>query len=165
MYFLFRGQNDKKEKRLAFRECFGRLGELRSILPGAPVLALTATATKKIKKNVIESLSLKKDMVLIDVNPNRPNIYLSVRKISNDLNSSFQWLVEKLKKEMNTMGRVLIYCKTIKDCGRIFTYFKCKLGSDAYYPAGTEQISINMLVGMYHHSTIQKHKERIRDGC
>jgi hypothetical protein len=54
MYFLFRDQNDKKEKRLAFRECFGRLGELRSILPGAPVLALTATATKKIKKNVIE---------------------------------------------------------------------------------------------------------------
>jgi superfamily II DNA helicase RecQ len=161
MYFLFRGQNDKKEKRLAFRECFGRLGELRSILPGAPVLALTATAAKKIKKNVIESLSLKKYMVLIDVNPNRPNIYLSVRKISNDLNSSFQWLVEKLKKEMNTMGRVLIYCKTIKDCGRIFTYFKCKLGSDAYYPAGTEQISNNMLVGMYHHSTLQKHKERI----
>ncbi|CAB4012130.1 Werner syndrome ATP-dependent helicase-like [Paramuricea clavata] len=155
------GQNDKKEKRLAFRECFGRLGELRSILPGAPVLALTATVTKKIKKNVTESLSLKKDMVLIDANPNWPNIYLSVKKISNDLNSSFQWLVEKLKKEMNTMDRVLIYCKTIKDCGRIFTYFKCKLGSDAYYPAGTEQISINMLVGMYHHSTLQKHKERI----
>ena len=102
MYFLpiNRGQNNTKKKQMAFKECFGRLGELRSLLPGAPILALTATATNKIKKHVIESLSLKKDMVLIDVNPNRPNIYLSIKKITNDLSSSFQWLVDKPKKEM-----------------------------------------------------------------
>ena len=101
MYFwpINRGQNDTKEKLMTFRECFGRLGELRSLLPGAPILALTVTATNKIKKLVIESLSLKKDMVLIDVNPNRPNIYLSIKKITNNLSSSFQWLVDKLKKE------------------------------------------------------------------
>ena len=163
MYFLFvnRGQNDTKEKQLAFRECFGRLGELRSLLPGVPVLALTATATNKIKKHVIESLSLKKSMILIDVNPNRPNIYLSVKKVTNDLSSSFLWLVDKLKREMVTMGRVLIYCKTIKDCGRLFAYFKYQLGNDAYYPSGAKQVSSNMLVGMYHHSTLPKHKERI----
>ena len=126
-----------------------------------PVLALTATATKKVKKTVIESLSLKKDMVLIEVNPNRPNIYLTVKKIPHDLGSSFKWLVKKLKEEMNTMGRVLIYCKTIKDCGSLFTYFKNELGSEAFYPPGAEQISNNMLVGMYHHATLQKHKERI----
>jgi superfamily II DNA helicase RecQ len=61
----------------AFRQCFFRLGEVRSLLPlGMPVLALTAAATPKVKKATMEGLSLKPDTDFISVTPNRPNIYL-----------------------------------------------------------------------------------------
>ncbi|KAK3751421.1 hypothetical protein QZH41_018766, partial [Actinostola sp. cb2023] len=40
------GKGIAKERKAAFRQCFFRLGEIRSLLPvGSPVVALTATAT------------------------------------------------------------------------------------------------------------------------
>jgi hypothetical protein len=45
LLLFFRGFGNSKEKVMAFRECFGRLGELRSLIPDCtPILALTATA-------------------------------------------------------------------------------------------------------------------------
>ena len=46
MFLTFRGKGNEKNKKAAFRECFFKIGDVRSLLPeGAPVLALTATAT------------------------------------------------------------------------------------------------------------------------
>lgn len=47
--FFFRGGNDDSDEYLVFRKWFRHVGELRSLFPSAPVLALSATCTNKIK--------------------------------------------------------------------------------------------------------------------
>ncbi|XP_031571181.1 Bloom syndrome protein-like [Actinia tenebrosa] len=59
------------------------------------------------------------------------------------------------------MERTIVYCKSIKDCGRLFKLFKSELGSDSYFPQGCQKESQNMLFGMFHHNTLDKHKDRI----
>jgi ATP-dependent DNA helicase RecQ len=63
-----------------------------------------------------------------------------------------------LQSECDLCPKTLIYCKSIKDCGHLFTFFKNHLGTLAY-ANGAEQISKNMLIGMYHHNTIEKNKK------
>lgn len=160
----FGAHESKKEFTAAFRECFSKLGELRSLAPQkpiAPMLALTATATLKTQESVIRSLCLRKDFVKIYLSPNRSNIYLYKRKVTAEINMSFQWLVDKLRSEKNAMEKTIIYCKSIKDCGRLFMFFKSQLGEHGYYPENSPMTSANLLFGMYHHSTLDKQQSRI----
>ena len=127
----------------------------------SPVLALTATASCETKATVIKSLSLRPDLVKIYVSPNRPNIYLFKRKVSKDLKDTFAWLIDSIKEKKKDTPKTIIYCKSQKDCGRLFRHFKCELGDHAYYPSNVAQVSENRLIGMYHHSTLKKHQERV----
>lgn len=158
------GTQSKKEFTAAFRECFSRLGELRSLAPQrplTPVLALTATATLKTQQSVERSLCLRKDCVKIYLSPNRSNIYLYKSRVTTEIDRSFQWLVDKLKSEKTAMGKTIVYCKSIKDCGRLFMFFKSQLGEHGYYPEDSPRTSANLLFGMYHHSTLNKQKSII----
>ncbi|CAB3978672.1 Hypothetical predicted protein [Paramuricea clavata] len=124
-----------KGERAAFRECFSCLSELRSLGPQrplAPVLALTATATKKIQETVLQVLSFRQDYALIEETPNRTNIYLSKAQIGKNLKLAFQFLLDKLKKEKQDMERTIVYCKSIKLCASLYSLFRIELGSDAY---------------------------------
>jgi len=163
-FLLIRGKGNTKERKAAFRHCFFRLGEVRSILPiGTPVLALTATATVKVKQDTVEGLGIKHNCHFITVSPNRPNIYLFKAKVDTDLENSFEWLVDQIKTEKKQMPRTIVYCKSQKDCGRLFRHFKFSLQEHAYYPEGAEKISQHMLIGMYHANTLAKHKNRVSD--
>ena len=42
-----------------FRECYGRLHELRSLIPSAVILSLTATATRETKRAILDVLGMK----------------------------------------------------------------------------------------------------------
>lgn len=140
------GTQSKKEFTAAFRECFSRLGELRSLAPQrplTPVLALTATATLKTQQSVERSLCLRKDCVKIYLSPNRSNIYLYKSRVTTEIDRSFQWLVDKLKSEKTAMGKTIVYCKSIKDCGRLFMFFKSQLGERGYYPEDSPRTSAN----------------------
>ena len=123
---------DSKEKQQAFRACFGRLGELRSLVPvQTPVMALTATATKITRQRIIEGLSLKRNLHLIIASPNRLNIYLYVAKVNKNLSDTFGWIIEKLLVEKQCCPRMLVYCKTTKECGQLFSFFKTELKEGA----------------------------------
>ena len=62
LFFINRGYGNTKERMMAFRECFSRIGELRSLVPDiTTILALTATATQKTMEMVKSVLSLKSD--------------------------------------------------------------------------------------------------------
>ena len=139
--FPYRGYGNTKEATAAFRECFGKLGKLRSLMPtSSPVLALTATASCEMKATVIKSLSLRPDLVKIYVSPNRPNIYLFKRKVSKDLKDTFAWLIYSIKEKKKDTPKTIIYCKSQKDCGRLFPHFKGELGDHAYYPSNVAQV-------------------------
>ena len=74
-YIYCRGYTN--EQASAFRQCFSKLGELRSLVPNnTPILALTATASSQTIASVTKSLSLPPNMKKIYISPNRPNIYL-----------------------------------------------------------------------------------------
>ena len=53
---------------------------------------------------------------------NRINIYLYKSRVTTEIDRSFQWLVAKLKSEKTTMDKTVVYCKSIKDCGRLFMF-------------------------------------------
>ena len=159
--FYFRGFGNSKEKVIAFRECFGRLGELRSLIPdGTPIYALTATATNRTKEEITKALNLRTDHHKITVSPDRPNIYMYKAKVNDNLLTSFDWLLSKLKSQHLSCPKTLVYCKTTKECGCLFTFFKENLG-DLAYASNTEHVSENMLIGMYHHNTLEKHKKHV----
>ena len=73
--FKFRGGLEADEEGKVFKKCFRHLGEIRSLYPGASLLALSATCTKTIKRRVTDVLGLKNYMYeFITVSPNKTNI-------------------------------------------------------------------------------------------
>ncbi|CAB3979744.1 Werner syndrome ATP-dependent helicase-like [Paramuricea clavata] len=100
------GFGNSKEKLIAFRECFGRLGELRSLIPDCtPILALTATAAQKTKEEIVTSLSFRTDHYEIIVSPDRPKIYLYRAKVQYVLHYGLPRNVEDFLQEIERGGR------------------------------------------------------------
>uniref|UniRef100_A0A8C6S960 DNA 3'-5' helicase n=1 Tax=Neogobius melanostomus TaxID=47308 RepID=A0A8C6S960_9GOBI len=93
----------------AFRECFARLGELRSIVKaGTPIMALTASADVQSRARVIKQLHLEKAVTLIE-SPNRSNIRLGLTHIRGPHLDCMDWIVQEVKEMGITMSPVLIY--------------------------------------------------------
>ena len=162
-FFCNRGQGNIKEKTAAFRACFGRLGDIRSLLPiNSPILALIATATELVRNKTVKALAMKSDVVHIRINPIRPNIYLYKLHVTSDL-SCFKWLLVVLTEQHQDAPKTIIYCRRQKDCGIIFCHFIFELGDSAYLP-NMDKRSDHCLLGMYHANTLDKHKKRVMTG-
>ena len=59
-----------------FRPTFGRLAEVRALVPPCtPLMACTATASKSEKKDIIDSLEMS-EYIEVTASPDRPNIYM-----------------------------------------------------------------------------------------
>lgn len=91
---------NRKERKAAFREAFGRVLELRSLMKnGTPsVLGLTATANKDMRDRLIKYLGMKSNLKPIVVSPNKDNIRFTVLKADKSMHC-FDWLVEVLKEK------------------------------------------------------------------
>ena len=66
----------------------------------------------------------------------------------------FSWLIDDIKENNINTEKTLIYCKTQKDCGKLFCIFKLELGTSAYCSSTAEHQSENIMIGMYHHNTL-----------
>jgi RecQ family ATP-dependent DNA helicase len=66
----------------SFRSEYRNLHTLRSIMPGVPMLAVTATATDNVRKDIITQLCLKNPFE-ITTSFDRPNIFIAVREKSD----------------------------------------------------------------------------------
>lgn len=84
---------------------------------GIPIMALTATATKKVRSDIIERLGLRKYDLFIK-GFNRSNIAIVVREISKK-EEKFRKITEILNK---TPGVGIIYCSTIKHVEEVYKY-------------------------------------------
>jgi ATP-dependent DNA helicase RecQ len=67
-----------------FREDYRQLGKLKKLFPGVPVHAFTATATPRVRADVIDQLGLADPAVLVG-DFFRPNLRFRVKERSDDL--------------------------------------------------------------------------------
>ena len=137
-----------------------------SIFPKVPWLGLTATATKKTRTEIIESLGMFNPIEIV-VNPDRPNIYFSssARPDRGDekLNDILRPLVDQLKGERMEFPLTVVFgnLETISMC---YAFFNFAMGKEQYEPVGAPPRAENRLFTQFHAQYPVKEKERIVEG-
>ncbi len=86
-----------------FRPEYLRLATLKREFPQIPLIALTATADKLVRKDIVERLTVPTAEVFVS-SFNRPNIYYAVEPKRN----SYSQLLEYLEKRRDESG--IVYC-------------------------------------------------------
>ena len=86
-----------------FRQEYRQLKELRRDYPQIPILALTATATKRVQQDIVQQLGLRHPLVHI-ASFNRPNLYYEVITKETRIYSQLLKLIRSQK------GSGIIYC-------------------------------------------------------
>lgn len=115
-----------------FRPDYRRLGELRNTLPGVPFLALTATATERVRRDILEQIHLNQPRQFV-ASFNRANLSYNVLPKNRD---SFEVLIELLQKHKG--GSSLIYCTSRRETESLAASLRDN-GYDAQpYHAGLE---------------------------
>ena len=115
-------------------------------MKGVPLVARTATASKKTKEKIIKALEME-NAVIVNPNPNRKNISYSVQAVSGGANNTFAPFIEDLRKDGTRSERAIIYCQTIKVVSHVYGVVKGDLGGDMYVTQGDTKSS---MVEMYH---------------
>ncbi|GAV80936.1 DEAD domain-containing protein/Helicase_C domain-containing protein/HRDC domain-containing protein/RQC domain-containing protein [Cephalotus follicularis] len=101
-----------------FRVEYKQLDKLRGILLNVPFVGLTATATEKVRIDIVSSLKMKDPYVPIG-SFDRKNLFYGVKRIDRGL-PFIEELVQEILKFVGSGGSTIIYCTTIKDVDQIF---------------------------------------------
>ena len=112
-----------------FRPPYLRIATIREHLPAAPVLALTASATKEVQDDISIKLAFKIDHNRFKKSFERPNLSYSIFSPSSKQNK----LLEIIK---NVPGSGIVYCKTRKRTKEISDLLKMNKISANFYHAG-----------------------------
>ena len=91
-----------------FRPEYRQLGKLRERYPHTPMMGLTATATQRVRADILDQLRLRDPYIYI-ASFNRPNLAYEVRQKNA---GSYRELIELLREQLDVS--VLIYCQTRK---------------------------------------------------
>uniref|UniRef100_A0A6C0LRQ2 DNA helicase n=1 Tax=viral metagenome TaxID=1070528 RepID=A0A6C0LRQ2_9ZZZZ len=116
-----------------FRKSYRGLQFLKKILPNTPILAVTATATELVSKDICDTLNLNTSIPPIQISFDRPNLYLEVRKKGNQFGIDIVSIVEKYKDEF-----MIIYCLTKKETSKIADILKMHKIKCGIYHAGLD---------------------------
>jgi ATP-dependent DNA helicase RecQ len=112
-----------------FRPPYVRIAALREHLPGVPVLALTASATKNVQDDICQKLAFAKDQLRFQQSFDRPNLSYSAFDVPSKQNK----LLEILR---NVKGTGIVYCKTRKHTKDIADLLRLNNISADFYHAG-----------------------------
>jgi ATP-dependent DNA helicase RecQ len=112
-----------------FRPEYARLGELRDHFPTIPVIALTATADKQTRNDILKCLRLTKAKVHV-ASFNRPNIRYTIM----DKHKPFEQLTTLLKNRREEFG--IVYCLSRKQVDDVASRLKMNGFSALPYHAG-----------------------------
>ncbi|MBV6439619.1 MAG: DNA helicase RecQ [Haliscomenobacteraceae bacterium CHB4] len=111
-----------------FRPEYTQLRFLKEQFPDVPMLALTATADKLTRKDIVDQLQLR-DPVWFVASFDRPNIKLTVRPGQR----RFEQIVDFLKQHPNQSG--IIYCLARKTCEELAEKLNARGFRAAHYHA------------------------------
>lgn len=89
-----------------FRPKYREIAKIRDILHNVPVLAITATATNKVVKDISSLMNINDNGIFIKTSFDRPNLTIHVKlQSSNTIN-------EIIRIINNTDGSAIVYCVT-----------------------------------------------------
>lgn len=111
-----------------FRPPYLRIAELREVKPNVPIIALTASATRVVKEDIIAKLQLKSPAVF-QISFARENISLVVRETE----TKEKKLLEILRK---VSGSAIVYVRSRKATQEIARLLQRNKISAAFYHAG-----------------------------
>lgn len=100
-----------------FRMEYKQLDKLRHILLDVPFVGLTATATEKVRFDVISSLKMKDPYIRIG-SFDRKNLFYGVKAFNRGY-TFLDELVQEVAKSVASAGSTIIYCTTIRDVEQI----------------------------------------------
>ncbi|KAI5058648.1 hypothetical protein GOP47_0026818 [Adiantum capillus-veneris] len=115
-----------------FRPSYRQLSKLRTSFSDVPILALTATAAKRVQQDIITSLSLHQPTILIS-SFNRPNIYYEVR-YKDLLKNPYEDLRKLIKADVDACA--IVYCHARTTCDEVGAQLQADGISCRVYHAG-----------------------------
>ena len=144
-------------KRQPFREAFARVKDMRSFLPGVPVLALTASVKVKDPSCLWESCGMV-NPVIVDVAANKDNICLEFLRITVE-KKNLKRIASMIEKQREETPQTIIFCKTFNDIASVVSYLLMNLCQNAFVEREGERLP---LLGVYHAKTWDKQKKEQR---
>ena len=105
---------------------------IKKIKKDIPIIALTATATPKVKDDIIKNLGINKAK-LFNTSFNRPNLFYEVRKKTSEINKEIIFFI---KKRENKSG--IIYCLSRKSVNELSEFLQVNGVNALPYHAGLE---------------------------
>jgi RecQ family ATP-dependent DNA helicase len=115
-----------------FRKSYRELTFFKEVLPKIPILAVTATATNIVGKDICKVLGFKNHEP-IKTSFDRPNLFLEVRQKSKNIGSDIVPIVKKHNGES-----IIIYCLTKKETAKVSEILKMHKISCGIYHAGID---------------------------
>lgn len=92
-----------------FRHAYRQLGVIRQIFPNTPILAVTATATVKVRNDISSVLHLKNPLMTCS-GFDRPNLYFSVKPKSSNVMADLKYFMVRENDKWVFNGPTIIYC-------------------------------------------------------
>ncbi len=111
-----------------FRPPYLRIAALRNELPGVPVIALTASATKDVETAIIEKLAFKNPQIFRQPYK-RPALSYSYFEVESKINKTLDII-------NNVKGSGIVYCNTRKQTKDIAELLQLQKISADFYHAG-----------------------------
>ena len=112
-----------------FRPSYMRIAAIRNDFPGVPVLALTASATLEVQKDICAKLEFENGENIFQQSFERPNLSYSVFELSSRQNKLLQIL-------KNVPGTGIVYCKSRKRTKEISDLLNLNGINADFYHAG-----------------------------
>ena len=116
-----------------FRPAYQQIAQFHSIINKPPVMALTATATEKVKTDIISSLQLE-DTQLIQTSFFRPNLSYQVIHTENKLGT-----IQSMLK--NSSGNTILYLRTRGHCETLVKQLRMEGIRARYFHGGSSNKS------------------------
>ena len=115
-----------------FRPEYTQLGVLKEMFPGVPIVALTATADKVTRTDILEQLNIPEARMFVS-SFDRPNLNLDVRRGLNSKERN-QAILQFMLRHQNDCG--IIYCLSRKTTESVAAYLRSHQFTAAVYHAG-----------------------------
>ena len=113
-----------------FRKAYRELTFFKEKFPQIPILAVTATATNLVARDICRVLGLKCDEP-IKMSFDRPNLYIEVRRKSKNISQDIIPIIDKYQGQS-----IIIYCLTKKETDKIAEILKLHNYNCGVYHAG-----------------------------